>query len=440
MSTSSMNVLAEKLSWYCALLVALMLVLSCCESTESEFAAVERPSHAAATAGVCDEIYVVREGETLHTISDKCGDPFIVEENPHIHDPDDVFPGLVIKITPFKQRNPAGVHASDAGYNDGKKNVINGLRPNKLFVFGDSYADTGNSRKVAFSWMEPYGITFPGKPSGRFSDGRVLTDFIAEFLGVESPTPYKSMKYGPSGVDFAFGGTGVFDTIYPAPNMTTQIDFLQKLINDSVYTNTDLQSSMALVTHSGNDYATYLLKGGTKLGLPVYMITVVKKLGANMKRLHSLGVKKVSITSLEPIGCLPRATVHSSFRKCNDIENIIAVLHNKLLKKTVARLNRKTPDSPYFILDLYSSFLTVFKQNELKPAEGGRRFETPLKACCMGVTEKNKCSDVDEKGVKLYTMCSDPNATFFWDGVHPSQAGWQAVYDVLKPTLHERLF
>ncbi|XP_076923633.1 uncharacterized protein LOC143585828 [Bidens hawaiensis] len=48
----------------------------------------------------CDEIYVVGEGETLHTISDKCGDPFIVERNPHIHDPDDVFPGLVIKITP----------------------------------------------------------------------------------------------------------------------------------------------------------------------------------------------------------------------------------------------------------------------------------------------------------------------------------------------------
>ena len=46
----------------------------------------------------CDEIYVVGEGETLHTISDKCGDPFIVERNPHIHDPDDVFPGLVIKI------------------------------------------------------------------------------------------------------------------------------------------------------------------------------------------------------------------------------------------------------------------------------------------------------------------------------------------------------
>ena len=52
----------------------------------------------------CDEIYVVREAETLQTISEKCGDPYIVEENPHIQDPDDVFPGLVIKINPFTNR------------------------------------------------------------------------------------------------------------------------------------------------------------------------------------------------------------------------------------------------------------------------------------------------------------------------------------------------
>ncbi|KAK3018478.1 hypothetical protein RJ639_004138 [Escallonia herrerae] len=78
-----------------------MLVLSCCESTESEFEFEVRAPHKELNRP-CDEIYVVREGETLHTISEKCGDPYIVEENPHIHDPDDVFPGLVIRITPFK--------------------------------------------------------------------------------------------------------------------------------------------------------------------------------------------------------------------------------------------------------------------------------------------------------------------------------------------------
>ncbi|KAK7822411.1 gdsl esterase/lipase [Quercus suber] len=37
------------------------------------------------------------------------------------------------------------------------------FRPSKLFVFGDSYADTGNNKKSeANSWKYPYGITFPG--------------------------------------------------------------------------------------------------------------------------------------------------------------------------------------------------------------------------------------------------------------------------------------
>uniref|UniRef100_A0A5K0XIV2 LysM domain-containing protein n=1 Tax=Nymphaea colorata TaxID=210225 RepID=A0A5K0XIV2_9MAGN len=56
--------------------------------------------HAMGHGHRCEEIYVVREGETLNTISEKCGDPFIVENNPHIQDPDDVFPGLIIKIVP----------------------------------------------------------------------------------------------------------------------------------------------------------------------------------------------------------------------------------------------------------------------------------------------------------------------------------------------------
>ena len=76
----------------------------------------------------------------------------------------------------------AGVHAAsphnDRRHHHNKKQRY-GFRPTKLFVFGDSYADTGNVQKsVGSSWKEPYGITFPGKPAGRFSDGRVLTDYV----------------------------------------------------------------------------------------------------------------------------------------------------------------------------------------------------------------------------------------------------------------------
>ncbi|CAL1405065.1 unnamed protein product [Linum trigynum] len=99
---------ADAAAWYLSkILLGLILVASIRESSSSLTEAAEA---ATTTRGnrlggrACEEIYVVGEGETLNTISDKCGDPYIVEENPHIHDPDDVFPGLVIKITPFLPR------------------------------------------------------------------------------------------------------------------------------------------------------------------------------------------------------------------------------------------------------------------------------------------------------------------------------------------------
>ncbi|KAF5947664.1 hypothetical protein HYC85_013621 [Camellia sinensis] len=92
-------VIADAASWYCAIVLVVLILLG----TIKENSLTNEPVRGnQLLQQPCDEIYVVREGETLNTISEKCGDPFIVEENPHIHDPDDVFPGLVIKITPSK--------------------------------------------------------------------------------------------------------------------------------------------------------------------------------------------------------------------------------------------------------------------------------------------------------------------------------------------------
>ncbi|KAL0302146.1 UNVERIFIED_CONTAM: GDSL esterase/lipase [Sesamum calycinum] len=115
---------------------------------------------------------------------------------------------------------------------------------------------TGNlPTSVSRSWKSPYGITFPRKPSGRFSDGRILTDYIASFLGIRSPFPYRQLKNLNTdtdtiqyGINFAHGGTGVFQTLQvDQPNMTTQIDFFQQLVDKNVYTSQELSSSIALV-------------------------------------------------------------------------------------------------------------------------------------------------------------------------------------------------
>ncbi|CAL9113524.1 unnamed protein product [Musa hybrid cultivar] len=98
LKTRSLANVADAASWFLALVIV-ALVLLCSLPRDQLPARAGRLRERA-----CDETYVVGEGETLHIISDECGDHFIVERNPHIHDPDDVFPGLVIKLAPSKPR------------------------------------------------------------------------------------------------------------------------------------------------------------------------------------------------------------------------------------------------------------------------------------------------------------------------------------------------
>lgn len=318
------------------------------------------------------------------------------------------------------------------------------FRPTKLFVFGDSYSDTGNNRKSeASSWKYPYGITFPGKPSGRFSDGRVLTDFLAKFVGVKTPVAYQwrkvvGLKHLKHGMNFAHGGTGVFNTLVSDPNMTAQINSFQWLIDEKTFTPWDLQSSVALVTVAGNDYAAYVYNNGTVEGFQPFMKSVVNQIYVNLKRIHDLGVKKIAVTALEPLGCLPRSTKITSFQQCNGTENSLVSFHNLLLQQAVAKLNNETTDSPFLILNLYDSFMTVFKN---KGDESGTiKFENPLKPCCVGTSAESSCGTVDEKGAKKYTICEDPESAFFWDNSHPTQQGWRAVNSALQATLHKLVY
>uniref|UniRef100_A0A1J3HYC0 GDSL esterase/lipase n=1 Tax=Noccaea caerulescens TaxID=107243 RepID=A0A1J3HYC0_NOCCA len=301
----------------------------------------------------------------------------------------------------------------------------------KLFVFGDSYVDTGNIKKSPdiVAWKFPYGITFPGKPVGRFSDGRVSTDFLANLMGIKSPIPYIRKDHVPKerlqyGMNFGVGGTGVFDT--PSPNMTTQIDSFQKLLGD-IYSPSDLNSSVALVSVAGNDYINYikLHPAFTVLtGILKFIQQVVNQIEVNLRRIHALGVKKIAIPTLQPIGCLPLFSKDSSSQKCNDILNGLVKIHNSLLQGVVAKLNKETKKSTFVTIDLFNAFLTIIENRGDKP--GSTKFETPLKCCCEG-----ECATVDEKGEKKYTLCDDPKSALFWDVLHPTQEGWTSVYSVL---------
>ncbi|ERN13089.1 GDSL esterase/lipase At5g03610 [Amborella trichopoda] len=305
-----------------------------------------------------------------------------------------------------------------------------------LFVFGDSYADTGNFRKsVSPSWKQPYGITFPGKPAGRFSDGRVLTDFLAKFLGVRSPIPYTWRKINPSlqryGVNFAIGGTGVFTTLNAMANMTVQIDSFERLLRQGVICQNDLDRSVALVSLAGNDYSAYLERNGSAEGLQPFIIAVVKQLSLNLQRLQGLGVKKIAVTTMEPLGCLPSSTQVLSYKQCNETQNAATSFHNLLLEQEVQNLNKEANNSSNIVIfDLFNSFNSV-----LKTPSGQGKFVDSLRPCCDGFTVTDRCGSIDKSGRATYNICSNPETTFFWDSVHPTQSAWAAIVSYLRPSV-----
>lgn len=90
-----------------------------------------------------------------------------------------------------------------------------------ILVFGDSTVDTGNNNylKTLFKGNHyPYGLDFPGHvPTGRFSNGKLIPDFLASMLNIkESIPPFLDPSLSDNnlvtGVSFASGGSG-FDDI-----------------------------------------------------------------------------------------------------------------------------------------------------------------------------------------------------------------------------------
>ncbi|KAL6989379.1 hypothetical protein U1Q18_015129, partial [Sarracenia purpurea var. burkii] len=65
------------------------------------------------------------------------------------------------------------------------------------------------------------------------------------------------------------------------------------------------------------------------------------------------------------------------------------------------------------------------------------RQRNSLRPCCMGVGNGNTCGSMDDNGAAMYSVCKDPNSSFFWDLVHPSQHGWDEVYSILQPSLKQ---
>lgn len=124
------------------------------------------------------------------------------------------------------------------------------LRPfKKIYAFGDSYTDTGNTVSATgpsgFNYVSslPYGSTFFHHSTNRYSDGRLVIDFVAEALSLPYLAPHLSKKADKStGINFAVAGsTAIRHSFFVKNNLTLNIT-PQSLVTQLKWFNKSLEA------------------------------------------------------------------------------------------------------------------------------------------------------------------------------------------------------
>ncbi|KAK1572197.1 hypothetical protein Q3G72_028997 [Acer saccharum] len=115
--------------------------------------------------------------------------------------------------------------------------------PSTILIFGDSTVDTGNNNYIETlikgNYL-PYGQDFPGHiPTGRFSNGKLVPDFIAFALGIkaEAVAPFLDPNLSDdqllSGVNFESSGSG-FDDLTTLASKAIPVSNQIKLFRDYI--------------------------------------------------------------------------------------------------------------------------------------------------------------------------------------------------------------
>lgn len=309
-----------------------------------------------------------------------------------------------------------------------------------ILVFGDSIVDPGNNnylQTISKANFLPYGRDFEGgKPTGRYSNGKIPSDLIAEELGIkELVPPYldPSLKISDllTGVSFASGASG-FDPI-SAPeanalslddqlaNFREYISKLKAAVGENT-TSTIISESPYFVFAGSNDVTnTFLLPVRRfQYDTPAYATKLVQWAATFVQELYALGARRIALTNAPPCGCLPsqRTIAGGPLRECVANENELAVLFNNKLRSELRSLKQKLPGSKIVYLDIYTPLLDLI----VNPSRYG--FEVSNRGCCgTGTIEVIGLCRL--AGV----TCTDPSKYVFWDSFHPTETAYRIIVD-----------
>ncbi|CAL1368623.1 unnamed protein product [Linum trigynum] len=324
-----------------------------------------------------------------------------------------------------------------------------------VFVFGDSTLDTGNNDHIVTlskSNFPPYGRDFPGRiPTGRFSDGRLISDFIVDSLRIKyllPPylNPNLQVEDLITGVCFASAGSG-YDPKTPkilsAISIPNQLSFFQQyagklrsLVGEQ-RSNDVVRNGLYVISAGNNDILlTSLFHTRTMSSeeMASYAAFLAGQASAFLRQLYGLGARKIVHLSASTTGCIPaiRTLLGGVQRQCSDESNELAVMFNEKLSDEIQRLNDDVllPHLSIEFADVYTPLFDIIR----RPENYG--FAVTKEGCCgTGTIEFGfLCNRLSP------STCADTSKYIFWDSLHPTEKVYKILTSVIMKDINRLLY
>ncbi|KAJ3695217.1 hypothetical protein LUZ60_000594 [Juncus effusus] len=329
----------------------------------------------------------------------------------------------------------------------------------RIFCFGDSISDTGNFLQSLGNRYDPirelpYGETYFRQPTGRFSDGRLIIDFIAETYGLPYIPAYLAEfneNDFPHGVNFAVGGATALGNSFFASkgikamwtdySLGIQLQWfrtkvLPSILRETGCANNALSNALFVVGEiGGNDYNHPFFAGNTVDKVKTFVPSVIRTISSTIHELIILGAKTLLVPNNFPIGCVPiYLTIFQSERKedydsetgCIKWLNEFSQFHNLKLEEELDILRQFYPNVTIIYADYFEASMDIFRN----PNKFG--FDNPLIACCgsNGPYNYNPSQSCGNQGS---AVCFDPSRYVSWDGIHLTEAAYRVItYGVMN--------
>lgn len=306
------------------------------------------------------------------------------------------------------------------------------------FIFGDSLVEAGNNNYIATlskANYPPNGIDF-GRPTGRYTNARTITDIIGQQVGFKIFTPpYLAPTTRGAvilqGVNYASGGGGIVNEtgvlFVGRINFDAQIDNFANTRQDIISqigapaAARLLETALFTVTIGSNDFLNnYLVPVVTEVRQrttppEIFINSLISKYRVQLTRLYNLGGRQFLIPNVGPLGCTPyqRDVNLIAGDNCATRPNQLVQSFNPQLKSLLMELTAKLNGSTFLYANVNHIFTDIIQNYK------SYGFENANSACCSSVGRRG---GIVPCGPGPSAVCPDRSKYVFWDAYHPSDA------------------